>query len=79
MLEAIISFMPSEGVGAIGALDWTAEERKKLAREVQYWHWLRFFYIIISLIYLVLELLLSIVRYRISTIARTKCSRRRIA
>lgn len=34
MLEAIISFMPSEGVGAIGALDWTPEERKKLAREV---------------------------------------------
>jgi len=33
MLEAIISFMPSEGVGAIGALDWTPEERKKLARE----------------------------------------------
>lgn len=34
MLEAIISFLPSEGAGAIGALDWTAEERKKLAKEV---------------------------------------------
>ena len=34
MLEAIISFMPSEGAGAIGALDWTKEERHKLAKEV---------------------------------------------
>jgi hypothetical protein len=34
MLEAIISFMPSEGAGAIGALDWTREERQKLALEV---------------------------------------------
>lgn len=34
MLEAIISFLPSEGAGAIGALDWTAEERKTLAVEV---------------------------------------------
>jgi ubiquitin-conjugating enzyme E2 J1 len=33
MLEAIISFLPSEGVGAIGALDWTKEERQKLAKE----------------------------------------------
>ena len=33
MLEAIISFLPSEGNGAIGALDWTPEERKKLAKE----------------------------------------------
>ncbi len=32
MLEAIISFLPSEGAGAIGALDWSAEERKRLAR-----------------------------------------------
>jgi hypothetical protein len=31
MLEAIISFLPSEGAGAIGALDWTPEERKRLA------------------------------------------------
>lgn len=34
MLEAIISFFPSDGAGAIGALDWTEEERKKLAKEV---------------------------------------------
>jgi len=34
MLEAIISFFPSEGNGAIGALDWKPEERKKLARFV---------------------------------------------
>mmetsp|Transcript_22625 Transcript_22625/g.33080 ORF Transcript_22625/g.33080 Transcript_22625/m.33080 type:complete len:308 (-) Transcript_22625:212-1135(-) len=33
MLEAIISFLPSEGGGAIGALDWTPAERKKLAAE----------------------------------------------
>lgn len=33
MLEAIISFFPSEGAGAIGALDWTPAERKKLALE----------------------------------------------
>lgn len=33
MLEAIISFLPSEGAGAIGALDWTPAERKKLAEE----------------------------------------------
>jgi ubiquitin-conjugating enzyme E2 J1 len=34
MLEAIISFLPSEGAGAIGALDWTPVERQRLAREV---------------------------------------------
>jgi hypothetical protein len=34
MLEAIISFLPSEGAGAIGALDWTPRERRKLAEEV---------------------------------------------
>lgn len=33
MLEAIISFLPSEGAGAIGALDWSKDERKKLAIE----------------------------------------------
>eukprot|EP01038_Epipyxis_sp_PR26KG_P005108 gene5108-7119_t len=38
MLEAIISFLPSEGAGAIGALDWTPEERKKLAIESQSYH-----------------------------------------
>lgn len=34
MLEAIVSFLPSEGHGAIGALDWTPQERAKLAKEV---------------------------------------------
>ena len=34
MLEAVISFLPSEGAGAIGALDYPAEERKRLAIEV---------------------------------------------
>ncbi len=33
ILEAIISFLPTEGQGAIGALDWTDEERKYLAKE----------------------------------------------
>ena len=31
-LLAIIGFMPSEGGGAIGSLDYTAEERKILAK-----------------------------------------------
>lgn len=35
MLEAIISFLPSEGAGAIGALDWSEKERKRLAIESQ--------------------------------------------
>jgi hypothetical protein len=35
MLEAIISFLPTEGNGAIGALDWSSEDRKKLAVESQ--------------------------------------------
>ena len=35
MLEAIVSFLPSEGHGAIGALDWTPKERAKLAKEVR--------------------------------------------
>jgi len=34
MHEAIISFLPSPGTGAIGALDWSQEERYKLAREL---------------------------------------------
>ena len=34
MLEAIISFLPTEGQGAIGALDWTPRERRQLAEEV---------------------------------------------
>lgn len=35
ILEALISFLPTEGNGAIGALDWTPEERQRLAREVR--------------------------------------------
>jgi len=31
IVEALISFMPTPGNGAIGALDWTEEERKRLA------------------------------------------------
>ncbi|OQS02930.1 ubiquitin-conjugating enzyme E2 [Thraustotheca clavata] len=37
ILEALISFMPTKGEGAIGALDFTAEERKKLAQESVHW------------------------------------------
>jgi ubiquitin-conjugating enzyme E2 J1 len=33
ILEALISFLPTPADGAIGALDWTKEERVKLARE----------------------------------------------
>ena len=33
MLEAIISFLPSEGAGAIGALNWSRAERLSLAKE----------------------------------------------
>eukprot|EP00605_Chrysophyceae_sp_TOSAG23-4_P001265 GSChrysophyteH1.ASY1.ANO1.1376.1 assembled CDS len=33
MLEAIISFLPSHGAGAIGAIEWPASERRKLAVE----------------------------------------------
>jgi ubiquitin-conjugating enzyme E2 J1 len=32
-LLAIIGFMPTHGAGAIGALDYTADERKILARK----------------------------------------------
>ena len=32
ILEALISFMPTEGNGALGSLDWTDEERRELAR-----------------------------------------------
>lgn len=31
IVEALISFMPAPGNGAIGALDWTSNERRKLA------------------------------------------------
>jgi len=33
ILEALISFLPTKGDGAIGALDWTAAERKRLAKQ----------------------------------------------
>lgn len=32
MLEALISFLPTEGGGAIGAIDWSKEERQRLAK-----------------------------------------------
>mmetsp|Transcript_5434 Transcript_5434/g.6944 ORF Transcript_5434/g.6944 Transcript_5434/m.6944 type:complete len:388 (-) Transcript_5434:168-1331(-) len=32
ILEALVSFLPTKGDGAIGALDWTSEERKRLAK-----------------------------------------------
>jgi hypothetical protein len=34
ILEALISFFPTEPKGAVGSLDWTPEERKRLAVEV---------------------------------------------
>lgn len=37
VLLAIIGFMPTKGEGAIGALDYTPEERKVLARKSQDW------------------------------------------
>ena len=33
ILEALISFLPTPADGAIGALDWTKEERKRLAKK----------------------------------------------
>jgi hypothetical protein len=36
MLEAIISFLPSEGGGAIGSLEYSKAERQRLAKEVRY-------------------------------------------
>ena len=33
ILEALISFLPTPADGAIGSLDWTKEERKRLAKE----------------------------------------------
>lgn len=32
ILEALVSFLPTKGDGAIGALDWTSAERKRLAK-----------------------------------------------
>jgi len=37
ILEALISFLPTPGEGAIGALDWKPEERKRLANESREW------------------------------------------
>lgn len=37
ILEALISFLPTEANGALGALDWSAEERTKLAMQSQEW------------------------------------------
>jgi len=37
VLLAIIGFMPSRGEGAIGALEYTREERRKLAKKSQTW------------------------------------------
>ena len=37
VLLAIIGFMPTPGKGAIGALDWTDEERRKLALASLHW------------------------------------------
>lgn len=36
ILEALISFMPTKGEGAIGALDFPPEERKRLAKLVRF-------------------------------------------
>jgi len=33
ILEALISFMPTSADGAVGALDWSSEERKRLAKQ----------------------------------------------
>lgn len=35
ILEALVSFLPTPGDGAIGALDWSPAERKRLAKESQ--------------------------------------------
>jgi len=37
ILEALIAFFPTKGDGAIGALDWTKEERQKLVPASQKW------------------------------------------
>lgn len=34
ILEALISFFPTDPKGAVGSLDWTPAERNRLAREV---------------------------------------------
>ncbi len=37
ILEALISFFPTKGDGAIGALDWTKSERQKLVPQSRVW------------------------------------------
>ncbi|KAG7362196.1 ubiquitin-conjugating enzyme [Nitzschia inconspicua] len=37
ILEALISFLPTPADGAIGALDWSSKERKRLAKASQSW------------------------------------------
>lgn len=37
ILEALISFLPTPADGAIGALDWSPQERKRLAVQSQHW------------------------------------------
>ena len=37
MLEALVSFLPTEGDGALGALDYTSAERKRLADQSVVW------------------------------------------
>lgn len=37
ILEALISFLPTPGNGALGSLDWTPDERKALATESREW------------------------------------------
>ena len=37
VLLALIGFMPTEGVGAVGSMDCSAEERKRLARKSLEW------------------------------------------
>jgi len=37
ILEALISFLPTPADGAIGALDWSSAERKRLAKKSQEW------------------------------------------
>ena len=37
VLLAIIGFMPTEGVGAVGALDCSTSERKRMAKRWAYW------------------------------------------
>ena len=36
-MEALISFLPTEANGAVGSLDWTDEERRRLAAESVKW------------------------------------------